>query len=132
MSFGSRTQQIGSGHRSNQPSTLFWTVASSELLLKTTKPKILPLLCPTFCLERVTDQHQKENVPCCGEAPLIPSNDNSHSSVKVAEKMLPMRRKTANSKPSERSGDSGVAVGTGRQQGQSQWHCRLRENTTVN
>lgn len=63
VSFGCRTQQIGSGHRSNQPSTLFWTVASRELLLKNTKPKILPLLCPTVCLERVTDQHQKENVP---------------------------------------------------------------------
>lgn len=30
---------------------------------------------------------------CCGEAPLIPSNDNSHNSAKVTEKMLPMRRK---------------------------------------
>lgn len=101
MSFGSRTQQTGSGHRFYQPSTLFWTVASSELLLKNTNPKILPLLCPTFCLERVTDQHQKENVPCCGEAPLILSNDNSHNSAKVTEKMLLMRNKTANSKRSE-------------------------------
>lgn len=45
---------------------------------------------------------------CCGEAPLIPSNDNSHNSAKVTEKMLPIR-KTANSKPSV--GDPGVAVG---------------------
>lgn len=52
---------------------------------------------------------------CCGEAPLIPSNDNSHNSAKVnRENVAHEKKKSKFQMEWGVSGDSGVAVGAAR------------------